>query len=44
MPYLCAFCCSEIAIKDAKRINHFMPRPAFLKLLLEEGLEQVGWL
>jgi len=32
-----------MAIKDAKRINHFMPRPAFLKLLLERGLEQVGF-
>lgn len=34
---------SDIAIKDAKRISHFMPRPAFLKLLLEKGLQQVRW-
>ncbi|KAF5842201.1 hypothetical protein DUNSADRAFT_8601 [Dunaliella salina] len=31
---------NEIAIKDPKRVNHFMPRPSFLKLLLEKGLQQ----
>mmetsp|Transcript_5956 Transcript_5956/g.14055 ORF Transcript_5956/g.14055 Transcript_5956/m.14055 type:complete len:611 (-) Transcript_5956:636-2468(-) len=31
---------NEIAIKDPKRVNHFMPRPSFLKLLLEKGLQK----